>query len=207
MEDGAESGKFTPPWTTSCGRPSTTSWRASTRRPASTEDRPQLSEPYVRHQPDVHAFGPALLRADRPGQGSDLSAQGAGQDPDGRPAMIADLLRRFYPEVVELGQNNGTVAQLDEVFRTKYGLSGNTIQATAFTMPCSTVGARSVDDGFARPLRTPGETSKRSRKPQPKPAAAVRQDTGLQRVTAAASSSGPEAPSRWPCQRRCSDLL
>jgi hypothetical protein len=57
------------------------------------------------------------------------------KNPDGRPAMIADLLRRFYPEVVELGESNSTVGQLEEVFRTKYGLNGNTIRkATAFYM-------------------------------------------------------------------------
>jgi hypothetical protein len=56
------------------------------------------------------------------------------KDPDGRPAMIADLLRKYYPEVVELGKNNATVAQLDEALG-KFGLRGNTIRkAAAFYM-------------------------------------------------------------------------
>jgi hypothetical protein len=56
------------------------------------------------------------------------------KNPDDRPAMIADLLRKYYPEVVELGKNNATVAQLDEAFG-KFGLRGNTIRkAAAFYM-------------------------------------------------------------------------
>jgi hypothetical protein len=54
------------------------------------------------------------------------------KNPDGRPALIAELLNRFYPEIVELGKNNATAGQLDEAFR-KFGLAGNTIRkATTF---------------------------------------------------------------------------
>jgi len=52
------------------------------------------------------------------------------KNPDGRPAMIADLLGRYYPEIIELGKNNATVAQLDDAFR-KWGLAGNTIRKAA----------------------------------------------------------------------------
>jgi len=52
------------------------------------------------------------------------------KDSDGRPAMMADLLRSYYPEVVELGRNNATAGQLDEAFR-KYNLAGNTLRKAA----------------------------------------------------------------------------
>ena len=52
------------------------------------------------------------------------------KNPDGRPALIADLLNRFYPEIVELGKNNATVLQLEEAFR-KFGLAGNTVRKAA----------------------------------------------------------------------------
>ena len=56
------------------------------------------------------------------------------KNPDDRPAMIADLLRKYYPEVVELGKSNGTALQLDQALG-KYGLRGNTIRkAAAFYM-------------------------------------------------------------------------
>ena len=103
------------------------------------------------------------------------------KNPDGRPAMIADLLRRFYPEVVELGQNNATAAQLDEVFRAKYGLSGNTIRkAAAFYMHAAQYASIPLSVHWT--VRKAGSghrgdtTSKRPRKPQPKPGTTVRQD-------------------------------
>lgn len=46
-------------------------------------------------------------------------------EPDARPSIIADLLRRYYPEAVALGQD-ATQAQLDEVFRKYSGISGAT---------------------------------------------------------------------------------
>jgi hypothetical protein len=52
------------------------------------------------------------------------------KNPDGRPGLIADLLAKFYPEMVELGKNNATVLQLEEAFR-KFGLAGNTIRKAA----------------------------------------------------------------------------
>ncbi len=103
------------------------------------------------------------------------------KNPDGRPMMIADLLRRYYPEAVELGKDNGTVGQLDEVFRTKYGLNGNTIRkATAFYMHAAQYAAIPLSVHWT--VRKAGSghrddtASKRPRKPQVKPAPAVRQD-------------------------------
>jgi hypothetical protein len=52
------------------------------------------------------------------------------KNPDGRPAMIAELLNKFYPEIVELGKSNATALQLEEAFR-KFGLAGNTIRKAA----------------------------------------------------------------------------
>jgi hypothetical protein len=104
------------------------------------------------------------------------------KDPDGRPAMIADLLQRYYPHVVELGKNNGTVLQLDDAFR-KYGLSGNTIRkAAAFYMHAAQYAGlplsvhwtvRKAGSGH----RAEPAAGKRSRKPQGKPPAGPRPET------------------------------
>ena len=180
MEDGAESGKFTPPYNVVW---STFNHFLESIDPATLP--PKIDRSYLSRMSGTNQtyMLSALRSFELIGQDKEVTSalKELVKNPDGRPAMIADLLRRFYPEVVELGQNNGTVAQLDEVFRTKYGLSGNTIRkATAFYMHAAQYAGvplsvhwtvRKAGSGHR------GETSKRSRKPQPKPAAAVRQDT------------------------------
>jgi hypothetical protein len=97
------------------------------------------------------------------------------RNPDDRPAMIADLLRRYYPEVVELGKSNGTVGQLDEALG-KYGLRGNTIRkAAAFYMHAAQYAGIPLSVHWA--VRKAGSghrdeaASKRQRKPSAKPVA------------------------------------
>jgi hypothetical protein len=97
------------------------------------------------------------------------------KNPDGRPAMIADLLRKYYPEVVELGESNGTVSQLDTALG-KYGLRGNTVRkAAAFYMHAAQYAGIPLSVHWT--VRKAGSghrdetTSKRRGKPQGKPAA------------------------------------
>ncbi len=54
------------------------------------------------------------------------------QNNEDRPALIADLLRKHYPELVQLGEANATSGQLDDAFR-RFRLGGNTLRkATTF---------------------------------------------------------------------------
>jgi hypothetical protein len=179
MEDEVASGKFTPPYNVVW---STFNNFLDSVDPATLP--PRIDRSYLSRMSGTNQT--YLLSALRsfeligPGNEATPTLKELAKNPDGRPAMIADLLRRFYPEVVELGQNNGTVAQLEETFRTKHGLSGNTIRkAAAFYMhaaqyagvPLSVHWAvRKAGSGYR------GETGKRPRKPQPKPAAPVRED-------------------------------
>jgi len=179
MEDEAASGKFMPPYNVVW---STFNNFLDSVDPATLP--PRIDRSYLSRMSGTNQT--YLLSALRsfeligPGNEATPPRKELAKNADGRPAMIADLLRRFYPEVVELGQSNGTVAQLEEVFRTKYGLSGNTIRkATAFFMhaaqyagvPLSVHWAvRKAGSGYR------GDTDKRPRRPQPKPAAPARED-------------------------------
>jgi len=50
-----------------------------------------------------------------------------------RPALVASLLRTYYPKVVELGQTNATLDELADLFETEYGVKGATrIKAIRF---------------------------------------------------------------------------
>jgi hypothetical protein len=101
------------------------------------------------------------------------------QDPDGRPALIGDLLRKYYPEVVELGENNGTAGQLEEAFR-KYGLAGNTVRkaVTFYVHAAQYAGlplsphwhVRKAGSGYRD-----ASSVKRPRKPTSRPAAPIQQ--------------------------------
>jgi hypothetical protein len=92
------------------------------------------------------------------------------KNPDGRPAMIADFLRRFYPEVVELGKNNATVGQLEEVFRTRYGLNGNTIRkATAFYMHAAQYAGIPLSVHWTVRKAGSGSRSGATNRPRPRP--------------------------------------
>jgi len=180
MEDEAASGKFTPPYNVVW---STFNHFLESVDPATLP--PKIDRSYLsRMSGNNQTYMLSALRSFElvgPDKEVTPALKELVKNPDGRPAMIADLLRRYYPEVVELGQNNGTVGQLDEVFRAKYGLSGNTIRkATAFYMHAAQYA--SVPLSVHWTVRKAGSghrdetTSKRSRKPQAKPAATVRQD-------------------------------
>jgi hypothetical protein len=177
MEDEAASGRFVPPYNVvwSTFNNFLDSVDAATLPPRI--DRSYLSRMSGTNQTYLLS---ALRSFELIGPGKEVTSalKELVKNPEGRPAMIADLLRRFYPEVVELGQTNGTVAQLEEVFRTKYGLSGNTIRkAAAFYMHAAQYAGVPLSVHWT--VRKPGsghrdETSKRPRKPQPKPASALR---------------------------------
>jgi hypothetical protein len=179
MEDEAASSKFTPPYNVVW---STFNNFLDSVDPATLP--PRVDRSYLSRMSGTNQtyLLSALRSFELIGPGKEVTAalKELVKNPDGRPAMIADLLRRFYPEVVELGQNNGTVAQLDEVFRTKYGLSGNTIRkAAAFYMHAAQYA--SVPLSVHWTVRKAGsghrdETTKRPRKPQSKPASVVRED-------------------------------
>jgi hypothetical protein len=50
-----------------------------------------------------------------------------------RPALVAGLLRTYYPKVVELGQTNATLDELADLFEKEYGVKGATrIKAIRF---------------------------------------------------------------------------
>jgi hypothetical protein len=50
-----------------------------------------------------------------------------------RPALVANLLRTYYPKVVELGQTNATLDELADLFEAEYGVKGATrIKAIRF---------------------------------------------------------------------------
>jgi hypothetical protein len=54
-------------------------------------------------------------------------------NPDERPALIGELVRRRYPEAVELGKTNATTDELVKIFKDHYGVQGDTARkAIAF---------------------------------------------------------------------------
>jgi hypothetical protein len=84
--------------------------------------------------------------------------------PDERPAILARVLRRRYPEAVELGKGNATTGELVEVFK-DYGVQGDTARkAIAFYLQA----AKYSDDiplspNFKTPTIRTGAGSSRKR--------------------------------------------
>lgn len=64
------------------------------------------------------AFKGFGLIADKGEVSDELRDLAAGVE--GRPAKIADLLRRFYPQAVKLGESNATPGELDSAFSEAY---------------------------------------------------------------------------------------
>lgn len=77
------------------------------------------------------------------------------QEPEARPAMVKNLLTRFYAPALALG-TNATQQQLDEVFRDEYGISGSTVRkAIAFFLAAAKYAGVELSPHFTVPRTTP----------------------------------------------------
>jgi hypothetical protein len=89
-------------------------------------------------------------------------------NPDDRPALIGELLRKRYPEAVELGSGTATTGQLVEVFK-GYGVQGDTARkAIAFYLHAAKyAGNIPLSPNFRTPSvsRAPG-APRRKQKPK-----------------------------------------
>lgn len=84
-------------------------------------------------------------------------------DAENRKSHLAALLRRFYPEAVELGAVNGTQGQLEEAFG-KWGIAGDTRRkAIAFYLAAARFAELPVSTNFRTPAisRSDGAPVKR----------------------------------------------
>lgn len=84
---------------------------------------------------------------------------------DGRPALVANVLRAHYPEVFELPAN-ATQAELDEVFRAVFAQSGATLRkAQTFLLHGAAFASIKLSPYFKTPRGVPGATgARRTRK-------------------------------------------
>ena len=70
---------------------------------------------------------------------------------DDLPAAVRAIIKRSYPEAVELGAKNGTQLQLEEVFRA-YGVSGSTARkAIAFFLKAAEYAGIPMSPHFRAP--------------------------------------------------------
>ncbi|MBA4159332.1 MAG: hypothetical protein H0X65_17935 [Gemmatimonadetes bacterium] len=91
--------------------------------------------------------------------------------PDERKELLADLLRRFYPEPVELGSINATQSQLEEAFG-RWGISGDTRRkAIAFYLKAADFAGVPISANFRTPsvTRADGGARRNGRRRQPAP--------------------------------------
>jgi hypothetical protein len=99
--------------------------------------------------------------------------------PDERPSMVAELVKRFYPEPVRLGTLNATQGQLEEAFR-EYGIAGDTMRkAVSFYLAAAKFGNIQLSKHFRTPSITSadGRTTPRRGRP-PKVKSADQEDDG-----------------------------
>ena len=84
---------------------------------------------------------------------------------DGRPALVANVLRAHYPEVFELPAN-ATQAELDEVFREVFAQNGATLRkAQTFLLHGASFAGIKLSPYFKTPRGVPGATgARRTRK-------------------------------------------
>jgi hypothetical protein len=88
-------------------------------------------------------------------------------DPDGRPALIGEIIKEKYPAAIALGQD-ATQQQLEEVFRDYPGISGGTIRkAITFFLHATKFAGIPTSPFFKAPRQSPngggGSRSSRSR--------------------------------------------
>lgn len=80
---------------------------------------------------------------------------------DGRPPIVADLLRAHYPEVFAL-PSNATQAQLDDIFREVFGQSGATLRkAETFFLHGATFAGLKLSPYFKAPRGVQGASAPR----------------------------------------------
>lgn len=80
---------------------------------------------------------------------------------DGRPPLVADLLRVHYPEVFAL-PSNATQAQLDDIFREVFGQTGATLRkAETFFLHGATFAGLKLSPYFKAPRGVQGASSPR----------------------------------------------
>jgi hypothetical protein len=89
------------------------------------------------------------------------------ENPDKRPEIIGRILRRRYPEAVELGKGNATTGELIEVFR-EYGVQGDTARkAIAFYLQAAKyAGDIPLSPNFKTPSVPRGSGGGRKRRAQ-----------------------------------------
>ena len=115
---------------------------------------------------------------------------------DDRVAVVRGIVERCYREAVELGTQNGTQLQLDEVFR-KYGVSGSTSRkAIAFFLKAAEYAEMPMSPHFKAPPV--------SRRPPRKKAAPGSQATN---VPAASPPEGENSSTMASLQVRYVEML
>ena len=88
--------------------------------------------------------------------------------PDDRPQLVGDIVRKHYPEMVKLAEDNATSKMLEDAFA-EYGLSGSTRRkAISFFIKASEWGGITLSPYFAIPRATSTGNGNGKRKRQPK---------------------------------------
>ena len=86
--------------------------------------------------------------------------------PDDRPQLVGDIVRTYYPKMVELGNENATAKMLEDEFA-EYGLSGSTRRkAISFFLKAAEWGGIKLSPHFAVPRATPTGNGSGKRKRQ-----------------------------------------
>ncbi len=111
---------------------------------------------------------------------------------DGRPALVANVLRAHYPEVFELPAN-ATQAELDEVFRAVFAQSGATLRkAQTFLLHGAAFAGIKLSPYFKTPRGVPGATGARRTRKRANPRGTAAASTTI--VTDPIQPSRPDAP-------------
>ena len=123
-------------------------------------------------------------------------------EPSQLPSYLMTRLPTLYPEAIALAAEHGTQGQLEEVFRSKWGLSGNTLrEAIRFYLDASALAGMPTSPNFrvpARSIRPKGEprpAKRASTSPAKAPAKTaaetplVTTPTSTQRITLASGGS------------------
>lgn len=104
-------------------------------------------------------------------------------DAEGRKALLAGLLNRYYPKAIRVAEENGTASQLDQCFRDEYAISGaDTLRKTVtFFLHAGRMSGLPMSPHF-KPTRgrrvAPGKPRKRAARSSPtEPRAEVQDHT------------------------------
>lgn len=88
--------------------------------------------------------------------------------PDDRPRLVGQLVRRRYPEAVDLGSGNATTGQLVDLFRDSYGIQGDTARkAIAFYLAAARfAGDIPLSPNFKTPTIRAGTSARKRGRPR-----------------------------------------